>query len=211
MTGVVVSLCDLTGILVEPWAHAGYDCYCVDIQHSIRRERVEGNVHYVWGDVRNWTPPGPVAFLAAFPPCTHVALSGAQDWQTKGVPMLTDALSVFQACENAGRWSGAPFFIENPVGAFSTHVRKPDYLFDPFDYGGYLDPPGDAYTKKTCLWTGNGFRMPQKLPVEPTEGSLMHTMSPSPERSNLRSATPRGFARAVFEANCPAFREALAA
>ena len=24
--------------------------------------------------------------------------------------------------------------------------------FDPCDYGGYLDPIGDEYTKRTCLW-----------------------------------------------------------
>lgn len=76
-------------------------------------------------------------------------------------------------------------------------------MFDPFEYGGYLDPPGDAYTKKTCLWTGNGFRMPAKWPVEPTEGSLMHLLPPSEDRANLRSATPQGFANAVFAANVP--------
>lgn len=210
-TPVVVSLCDLTGTLVKPWAQAGYTCYCVDIQHSIRRDRIEGNIHYVWGDVRSWAPPAPVAFLAAFPPCTHLAVSGARDFQTKGLPMLSDALEVFQACLNAGRWSGAPFFIENPAGVLSSHHAKPDFTFDPCDYGGYLTPPGDAYTKRTHLWTGNGFRMPQKLWVEPTEGSLMHRMPDTPERSNLRSATPAGFARAVFEANATVYREALVA
>jgi len=65
----------------------------------------------------------------------------------------------------------------------------------------YLEPPGDTYTKKTCLWTGGGFKMPEKRSVEPTEGSKMHLMPPSENRANLRSATPMGFAQAVFEAN----------
>jgi len=60
---IVVSLCDLTGNFVRPWAEAGFDCYCVDIQHSIRRDRIEqfgaGRIHYVWGDIRTWTPGGP--------------------------------------------------------------------------------------------------------------------------------------------------------
>jgi hypothetical protein len=43
--------------------------------------------------------------------------------------------------------------------------------------------------------------MPVRKPVEPTEGSKMHKMGPSAERANLRSATPKGFAKAVFEAN----------
>jgi hypothetical protein len=34
--GTVISLCDRTGNMVEPWAEAGYDCYCYDIEHKIR-------------------------------------------------------------------------------------------------------------------------------------------------------------------------------
>lgn len=198
---IVVSLCDATGIMVQPWADAGFECYCVDVQHSIRKDRVEGRVHYVWGDVRSWFPPKPVGFLAAFPPCTHVAVSGARDWRRKGLPMLNDALELFNACLQVGEWSRAPYMIENPVGAFSSHIRKPDHMFDPYEYGDYLDPPVDTYSKKTCLWTGGGFRMPPKRPVEPIEGSRMHFVPPGPKRELIRSATPAGFARAVFEAN----------
>ena len=35
-------------------------------------------------------------------------------------------------------------------------------------------------------------------------GSKMYNLPHSKNRANLRSATPAGFARAVFEANCPA-------
>jgi hypothetical protein len=45
--------------------------------------------------------------------------------------------------------------------------------------------------------------MPPKCRVEPTEGSKMHLMAPGADRANLRSATPPGFARAVFHANAP--------
>lgn len=200
MRPIVVSLCDLTGTMVQPWAQH-FDCYCVDTQHPMRRDRVEGRVRYVWGDARSWMPPAPVAFLAAFPPCTHLSRSGAQDWPKKGLPLLADSLLLFNACHQAAQWSGAPYCIENPIGALSSHHRKPDHIFDPYEFGGYLEPAGDAYTKRTCLWTGNGFVMPAKRPVEPTEGSLMHLMPESPDRADLRSATPAGFARAVYEAN----------
>jgi hypothetical protein len=201
---IVVSLCDLTGNLLRPWADAGYECYAVDVQHSIRRARHEDGVNFVWGDVRSWTPPaGEIALVAAFPPCTHLAVSGARDFQAKGLPLLTDALELFNACLVAAEWSGAPYFIENPVGVLSSHHRKPDHVFDPCDFGGYLEPAGDTYTKKTCLWTGGGFRMPEPRPVEPTDGSRMHRLPPTADRADLRSATPMGFARAVFEANAP--------
>ena len=31
--GIVISLFDCTGHMLAPWAEAGYDCYCVDLQH----------------------------------------------------------------------------------------------------------------------------------------------------------------------------------
>lgn len=92
----------------------------------------------------------------------------------------------------------APYLIENPVSTVATYWRKPDHQFDPCDYGGYLDPAGDYYTKKTCLWTGNGFVMPPPKRVEPTEGSRLPATH---DRAGVRSATPCGFAQAVFEAN----------
>lgn len=203
MTPICIFLCGRTGTAAKPWADAGYECWCVDIQHSIRRERVEGLIHYVWGDVRSWLPPArPIAFMGCFPPCTHVAGSGARDFKTKGPMMLADALAIFAACQLACGYSQAPYFIENPVGVLSSHVRKPDFIFDPCDYARLADAPADeAYTKSTCLWTGGGFIMPELHSLMPTLGSKMHLMPPSDDRANLRSATPSGFARAVFQAN----------
>jgi len=53
------------------------------------------------------------------------------------------------------------------------------------------------------LWTGGGFVMPPKRRVEPTMGSRIHLMPPSPDRGHLRSVTPMGFAQAVYEVNRP--------
>ena len=39
--------------------------------------------------------------------------------------------------------------------------------------------------------------------------SRIHYAAPGPERANFRSATPKGFARAVFEANAPHLRRQL--
>lgn len=139
--------------------------------------------------------------LFAFPPCTHVAVSGASRFKDKGLSGLIDSLDAFRAAVRLAEWTRAPYFIENPVGTVSTYWRKPDYTFDPCDYGGYLNPPGDAYTKRTCLWTGNGFVMPRTKGVFPCEGSKMNRLPPSKDRASLRSVTPKGFARAVFEAN----------
>lgn len=91
--------------------------------------------------------------------------------------------------------------IENPVSTISTYWRKPDYVFNPFDYTGYCSD--DNYTKKTCLWTGNGFIMPSQKRNEslPPPDDRIHKAAPGPDRADIRSATPMGFARAVFDVN----------
>ncbi len=184
-----------------PWAEAGFLCYCVDIQHPPGEKR-DGNIVRVGADVREWLPPfGPVKILFAFPPCTHVAVSGARWFRDKGLGALIDSLELFDAAVRLAEWTRAPYMIENPVSTVSTYWRNPDYTFQPCDYGKYLSPPGDAYTKRTCLWTGNGFKIPQPRRVTPTEGSRMHRLSSSSKRAMLRSETPMGFARAVFRAN----------
>lgn len=204
MREIVVSLFDRTTNMIEPWAEAGYCCYAVDLRHTAG-ERREGNIVRVGADVREWLPPfAKVKILFAFPPCTDVAVSGARWFKDKGLGALIESLQCFEAAVRLAEWAQAPYLIENPVSTVSTYWRKPDFAFDPCDYGGYADPPGDAYTKRTCLWTGNGFVMPKPKPVVPAEGSRMHRLSPSEDRGNLRSATPRGFAQAVFEANVDA-------
>lgn len=223
MREAAIFLCNITANMAEPWAEAGYMCICVDVQNSIRatkggRHKVVnypsgGEVHYVFGDARSWTPlhfdlqffkKYRIVFVAGFPPCTHVAGSGSQDYSNKqgrpmkGIPMLMDALSLFNAVEQVASWSGAPYLVENPVGVIPTHHRAPDYYFQPWNYG-------DLWTKKTCLWTGNGFIMPEFIHTTEPPGVVekIWLASPGADRANIRSETPPGFARAVFEANRP--------
>lgn len=198
MNWAAIFLCDRTGNMARPWAEAGYPCICVDTQHSIREDRRDGNITFVWGDVRSWYPPAGVRplIVCAFTPCTHLSSSGARDHRKKAGWMLADALQLFDSCYMAAAWSGAPFMLENPVGRLSTHRRPPDYSFHPWEYG-------DPWFKKTCLWTGNGFVMPPKTHTEPPTGTeaKIWLMPPSDDRADLRSETPPAFARAVFLAN----------
>lgn len=210
MIEAAIFLCDLTGNMARPWAEAGYRCYCVDVQHSIRADRIEGNIHYVWGDVRSWRPPAgvKVIFAGAFTPCTDVAGSGARDFSKKGGYLLRDAIEMFEAARQAIAWSGAPGFLENSVGYLSSvpHIGKPAHYFDPCDFTAYC--ADDNYTKKTCIWPVNDFIMPEPA-RDLTLGepdNRIHFASPGPERANFRSATPMGFAKAVFNANAPHLR-----
>ncbi|MEY8205193.1 MAG: hypothetical protein RPR40_08975 [Bermanella sp.] len=220
---VAVFLFDLTGIMASPWLAAGFTCYIVDLQHprGIAEDKSRPGLFKVGADLRHgWLPPaeivGRIAFVGAFPECTNVAVSGAAHFKKKGPRALSLSLDLFATSKEIGEWSGAPYFIENPVSTFSSYCGKPCHIFNPYDYGGYLPEndrhptypdhiaPRDAYPKKTCLWTGGGFNMPPKLPVSPEPGfSRQHTGlgGKSLKTKNIRSATPRGFARAVFEGN----------
>jgi hypothetical protein len=204
--GIVDSLCDLTGNMVRPWAEAGYECNCYDIQPPkvLVEEFPSGGI------IRHWTrnvmslnfDGRRRAAVFAFPPCTDLSSSGARWFAVKGLQTLIDALDVVEACRRYCDESGAPWMLENPVGRLSTCWRKPDFMFHPFEYAGYPGGESDTYTKRTCLWTGGGFVMPEKRTIEGAEiDDRIHKMPPSADRGNLRSVTPMGFAYAVFAAN----------
>jgi len=62
----------------------------------------------------------------------------------------------------------------------------------------------NTYTKKTGLW--GSFNSPDKKPIEPVkgspQGSVMQRFGGKSEKTkNIRSATPKGFALAFYEAN----------
>jgi hypothetical protein len=198
---VVLSLCDRTGNMVQPWIEAGYEAVTVDLQESPTASKSR---HHFVADVTTWRYPlrfGQPAIVFAFPPCTDLASSGARWFKDKGLRSLISALSVVDACRDLCETSGAPWMLENPVGTLATYWRKPDYDFHPWQYTAF--ELGDTYTKKTCLWTGGGFVMP---PVATGHGHAepddrIHRAAPSADRSDFRSRTPMGFARAVFHAN----------
>lgn len=205
----VVSLFDLTGQMVEPWLEAGYQAYIIDTQHPPAYDTggvsSEGRLHRVhWDLTKPWLCPvdrNDIAFVAAFPPCDHLAVSGARWFKGKGLRRLALSVEMFATAAEFAEWSGAKYMIENPVTTMSTYWRKPDFIFSPEQFTGYKKE--DNYTKTTCLWTGNGFVMPSEIRAEGlgAPDDRIHKCPPGPERHNIRSATPRGFARAVFEVN----------
>jgi hypothetical protein len=220
---VAIFLYDLNGVTAEPWLKAGYVCYIVDIQHrrGTHQDTKNPNLYRVGADIRGgWLPPRELvercAFVAAFPPCDNLAVSGAAHFKGKGLRALALAVDLFATAAELIDFIGAPGMIENPISTISTYWRKPDYIFNPSDYGGYLPEddkhprwpdyiaPRDAYPKKTCIWGENGFVMPLKIEVQPELGySRQHKKlgGRSLKTKNIRSETPRGFSAAMFLAN----------
>lgn len=199
----ILSLCDLTGNMVEPWVKAGWKATIVDIQHNGKTR--EGTLTKIGcsvfdiGTLSNdkW------GAVFAFPPCTDLANSGNAWKQIKGLPRVIEALQLVNKCRELCEGSASPYMIENPVGSLSTYWRTPEFRFDPYEYAGYLkDNSDEAYSKRTCLWVGGGFVMPRRKPVPQLRTFEEHVITGGGrDHGNQRSITPRGFARAVFLAN----------
>ena len=211
---VVISLCDLTGNFTKPWQEAGYDVILVDPQHGessttrldngAKVTRLALTVEQAMGYLSVVFQQREIAFVAGWPVCTDMAVSGARWFESKRAAdphFQTKAVMLAEQCRTIGRLSGAPYLVENPVSILSSVFGKPDHTFNPSDFTGH--EAGDNYTKRTCLWVGNGFVMPEPKRDETlgAPDNRIHFASPGPERANFRSATPMGFARAVFLAN----------
>lgn len=224
-----IFLYDRSGIMAQPWLDAGYECWLFDGQHAPGVSR-DGNLVKVgyWFEpyhlkshifeILEMVGDG-VAFVAGFPECTDLAVSGSRWFKRKAEadPLFQDkATRLAVLVEFIGLAFKCPWFAENPVSRLASLWRKPDYSFHPWEFGGYLPEddkhptyseiikPRDAYPKKTCLWAGNGFRFPVKNPVavEPGYSDQYWKLGGKSLRTkNIRSATPRGFAQAVFMAN----------
>jgi len=84
--------------------------------------------------------------MIAFPPCTHLAVSGARYFEEKRKDgRQQDGIDFFMAMINAPIEKIA---VENPIGIMSTIYRKPDQVVHPYYFG-------DTYSKGTCLWLKN--------------------------------------------------------
>ncbi len=182
----------------------GHTCWAVDLLHP-RGVTERDGINLVRHDLTvPWLPPfdrDDIVFVVAFPPCDHLAVSGARWFKGKGLRALASAVNLFATASEFCEWAQARYMIENPVSTISTYWRKPDHTFNPWQFTTLC--PDDNYTKKTCLWTGGGFVMPDPQPLAglPEPADRIFRMAPSPERASLRSRTPKGFAQAVYLAN----------
>lgn len=235
---LVVSLFDYSGAAVQPWADAGFRCLCFDLLH--REEITRAGVTYIpadldpgaagWSRVRQEMERSRGGVLFAWPPCDDMTSSGNRHLAGKLArdPDIQKraAARAIKAAAIADEF-GFSWLVENPIGALCTLWRSPDRIWNPCDFGGYLEPelehpvwprhiaPRDAYTKKTGAWLGGGFIFPEPLPVEPEilehktksgrtlRGSRQFMLlgGSSAKTKAIRNLTPRGAARAFFLSN----------
>lgn len=125
--------------------------------------------------------------VIAFPPCTHLAVSGARHFEQKRLDgRQKEGIDFFNLFTNLDCEHVA---IENPIGIMSSLYRKPDQIIQPWQFG-------HGETKATCLWLKN---LPKIIPTDIVDGreARIHKMPPSKDRSKLRSITFEGIAKAM--------------
>lgn len=227
--GKVIFLYSASGYAEQPFLEAGYECWSYDGQ-NVREDKGNWHKRHAWFSYEDLEGQADkilaevgegVNLVVAFPPCDDLAISGAcrfAEKRAKNPDFQSQATALAQLAEVVGVKANCPWMAENPISVLATTWRAPDHKFNPYDYGGYLPeddvhpeypdilPPRDAYPKKTRLWVGNGFVMPEKLPVAiPTHPDGSHKYADmyqklggkSARTKRIRSATPRGFSKAL--------------
>lgn len=176
----VLIACEFSGIVRDEFIKLGHDAWSCDLLPT------ESDGPHILDDVKhhlnkNWD------LMICHPPCTHLAVSGAR-WFKNKIKEQKDALDFVKVLLDAQIEKIA---LENPVSIISTHIRKPDQIIQPWQFG-------HGETKTTCLWLKN---LPKLIPTDIVEGreNKIHKMPPSNDRWKKRSITYKGIAIAMAE------------
>jgi site-specific DNA-cytosine methylase len=178
----ILVACEESGNVTDAFLRRGHEAFSCDLLPT------SGNHpdRHIRGDVTrllklNWD------MIIAFPPCTHLASSGARWFPEKRADgRQRAAIDFFMQFANANCKKIA---IENPIGIMSTEYRKPDQIIQPWQFG-------HGETKATCLWLKG---LPCLVPSNIVCGreQKIWKMPPGPERAKLRSKTFPGIAEAM--------------
>jgi hypothetical protein len=188
----VLVACEFSGAVRDAFRARGHEAWSCDLLPSeTPGPHYQGDVLAVLGE--GWD------LMIAHPPCTYLASSGLH-WNRRRPERqaLTDAAVAFVA-----QLLAAPIpriAVENPIGALSTRVRKPDQIIQPWQFGH------DA-SKATCLWLHG---LPLLTPTNVLPGgkqarranqtpSGQNKLGPSADRWKQRSLTYPGIAAAMAD------------
>ena len=205
--------------------HEAYSCDIIDCSGNHPEWHIKwdvlpllnGNCSFLTLDGKLHRIDGRWDMIIAFPPCTHLAVSGAAWFERK----RTDG-SQRSGIDFFGRFLKADcdkIAIENPVGIISGDYipkwfpdlaeqyefpRKPSQIIQPYMFG-------DPFEKKTCLWLKKLQPLQSTNEVEPPARAAFGSGKtvpawyadawhlPPAERSKVRSKTFPGIAKAMAE------------
>lgn len=152
----VLVACEESQVVCIAFRERGHEAYSCDIQEC-------SGGHPEWhiqDDVLLHLEDG-WDMMIAFPPCTHIAVSGAAWFEEKRKDgRQQEGIDFFMAIVNAPIGKIA---IENPVGIMSKIYRPPDQKLHPYHFG-------DPYSKTTCFWLKNLSKLSAKYIDAPLFG-----------------------------------------
>lgn len=154
---------------------------------GIEFKTCDGKEHFISG---KWD------MIIAFPPCTHLAVSGARHFEKKrGDGRQREGIEFFAQFLNADCDKIA---VENPVGIISGDYiptwfpdlaekyglpRKPSQIIQPYEYG-------DPHKKTTCLWLKG---LPNLTPTNIVEPKLVKYTCKNGKEVTFSEYMVRGF------------------
>lgn len=177
----ILIACERSGKVRRAFRNLGHDAWSCDIEPAD-----DNSEFHIQGDVIRLLQK-PWDMVIAFPPCTHLAVSGARYFAAKRADGRQQfAINFFMACVNA---NALRVLVENPIGVMSTAYRKPDQIIQPWQFG-------HGETKSTCLWLKG---LPRLTPTNIVSGRepRIWRIPPGPNRAKLRSETYDGIALAI--------------
>ncbi len=155
--------CEESQVVCKEFRKLGHEAYSCDIlpcsgrepQWHIQRDVLNCLGKLPQNNMKGWD------MIIAFPPCTHLAVSGARHFKQKikdgRQQQGIDFFMLFVNCKCK------KVVIENPVGIMSTKWRKPDQIIQPYQFGHHA-------RKTTCLWIKG---LPKLKPTEIVEPKLV--------------------------------------
>lgn len=198
----VLLACEESQTVCKEFRKLGHEAYSCDIQEC-------SGGHPEWHlqkDIFEVIDMG-WDMMIAFPPCTHLAVSGAA-WFEKKIAdgRQQQGVDFFMKIINAPIQQIA---VENPIGIMSSKFKKPDQIIQPYFFG-------DPYKKSTCLWLKNLPLLHKTNAVDPIfveynssktksgKSKYSYMWKVSTQNNNviaqrLRSKTPDGLAQAMAE------------
>ena len=198
----ILVACEESQAVTKELRSRGHEAYSCDLLN-------QSGGHPEWhikGDAVKEAYSGKYDMMICFPPCTHLAVSGARHFKEK----IADGRQQ-QGIDLFMKFINAPInkiAVENPVGIMSTKFKKPNQIVQPWMFGNKAQ-------KSTCLWLknldelvptdivdkGEFFEFTSKKGVKKKMPmwyyKALQDAKTSAQRSTLRSKTFEGIAKAM--------------
>jgi hypothetical protein len=192
--------CEESGVVRRAFRARGHDAWSCDLLPPADGQT---NAHHQC-DVRELLTPGLWDLAIFFPECRYLCVSGLH-WnnRTPGRRHKTD-----EALEFVQLLLDAPIeriALENPIGAISKHIRKPDQIIQPWQFGHPESKQTGLWLRNLPLLTPTNILTPSRFQEngrprwDNQTGTGQNKLGPSPDRARIRGTTYAGIGDAMAD------------